>query len=93
MLSLFKISRRRPPAFASNLFAAPVFQHESVRTDFLMILGQVEVLKLSHPPRGLARGIGVALRPLPANVYCVGQTEPRVKVFAPNTNDEKKVRG
>lgn len=27
---------------------------------------------------------------MPKNIYCVGQTEPRVKVFSPNTNDEKK---
>eukprot|EP00581_Thalassiosira_minuscula_P003003 CAMPEP_0183742818 /NCGR_PEP_ID=MMETSP0737-20130205/64894_1 /TAXON_ID=385413 /ORGANISM="Thalassiosira miniscula, Strain CCMP1093" /LENGTH=2014 /DNA_ID=CAMNT_0025978411 /DNA_START=21 /DNA_END=6066 /DNA_ORIENTATION=+ len=82
----------------SNLFAAPLFRHESEPTDFLMILGQ-----LNKPsPTGSSSmsslasssssggGLGVVLRPLPPNIYCVGQTEPRVKVFAPNTNDEKK---
>ena len=70
-----------------------MFRHESVRTDFLMILGQVETSTAGHPPRSAAESVGVVLRQLPVNVYCVGQTEPRVKVFAPNTNDEKKVRG
>ena len=49
-----------------------------------MIVGQLR-------PAGDSGGLGVVLRPLPPNIYCVGQTEPRVKVFAPNTNDEKKV--
>lgn len=85
----------------SNLFAAPMFRHDSEPTDFLMILGQ---LKKDRPAVGSgvsasssasaeppSNGLGVVLRPLPPNIYCVGQTEPRVKVFAPNTNDEKKV--
>ena len=78
----------------SNVFAAPMFQHESEPTDFLMILGQVQSTKRRDPNNRAQTeqvdSIGVALRPLPKNIYCVGQTEPRVKVFSPNTNDEKK---
>lgn len=82
----------------SNLFAAPMFSHESEPTDFLMILGQVTrstpsaSSSLSSVNAGSTNGggLGVFLRPVPPNIYCVGQTEPRVKVFAPNTNDEKK---
>lgn len=81
----------------SNLFAAPMFRHESEPTDFLMICGQLkEKPKFSSSSTSSAAasasgGLGVVLRPLPPNIYCVGQTEPRVKVFAPNSNDEKKV--
>lgn len=71
----------------SNLFAAPIFRHDSEPTDFLMVLGQ-----LGERSNSSSGGLGVLLRPLPPSIYCVGQTEPRVKVFAPNTNDEKKVR-
>lgn len=70
----------------SNLFAASMFKHESEPTDFLMILGQGST-KEDAPG---FKELGVALRPFPANIYCVGQTEPRVKVFAPGTNEEKK---
>ncbi|KAL7553169.1 hypothetical protein ACHAWF_016414, partial [Thalassiosira exigua] len=75
----------------SNCFAAPMFIHESEPTDFLMVMGQLQ--KGTTPgglPSATGGGLGVVLRPLPANIFCVGQTEPRVKVFAPNTNDEKK---
>jgi len=75
----------------SNLFAAPMYRHESDPTDFLMVLGQLRETKTTGPLTADAMaGLGVALRPLPRNVYCVGQTQPRVKVFQPNTNDEKK---
>lgn len=72
----------------TNLFAAPVFRHDAEPSDFLMILGR----KPSHKHRdggGSFAALGVVLRPLPLNVFCVGQTEPRVKVFAPNTTGEK----
>ena len=77
-----------------NLFAAPIFRHESKPTDFLMILGQLQDSRFGGTSSGRdssSGGLGVVLRPFPQNTYCVGQTEPRVKVFAPNTNDEKKV--
>jgi hypothetical protein len=70
----------------SNLFAASMFRHESEPTDFLMVLGQAST---KEGVSGFSE-LGVALRPFPPNIYCVGQTEPRVKVFAPGTNDEKK---
>ena len=77
----------------SNLFAAPMYRHESDPTDFLMVLGQLRETKTTGPLTADAMaGLGVALRPFPKNVFCVGQTQPRVKVFQPNTNDEKKVR-
>lgn len=78
----------------SNLFAAPIFRHESKPTDFLMILGQLQDGRFDGPSSTgnyTSGGLGVVLRPFPQNIYCVGQTEPRVKVFSPNTNDEKKV--
>lgn len=70
----------------SNLFAASMFKHESEPTDFLMILG----LASTKDDAPGFKELGVALRPFPANIYCVGQTEPRVKVFAPGTNEDKK---
>ena len=78
----------------SNLFAAPIFRHESKSTDFLMILGQLQDGRFGGPSSTgnyTSGGLGVVLRPFPQNIYCVGQTEPRVKVFGPNSNDEKKV--
>lgn len=81
-----------------NLFAAPIFRHDSKPNDFLMILGQLQdgarsgaALSSERNPSS-SGALGVMLRPFPPNIYCVGQTEPRVKVFAPNTNDERKVR-
>ena len=78
----------------SNLFAAAMFRHDSEPTDFLMILGQMReastIISGSSAPTNASGGLGVILRPLPANIYTVAQTEPRLKVFAPNTNDEKK---
>jgi hypothetical protein len=73
----------------SNLFAAPIFRHESNETDFLMTLGSSVVTSSNREESSVK--LGVVLRPFPQNIYCVGQTEPRVKVFAPNSNDEKKV--
>jgi transcription initiation factor TFIID subunit 1 len=73
----------------SNLFVAPMFRHEPEQTDFLMIL---------TPPGGAARpghreAMGVVLRDLPSSVFTVGQTEPRTRVYAPNTNGEKNFVG
>jgi hypothetical protein len=73
------------------LFLQSMFRHESEPTDFLMILGQLkDAPGLSLPAETPTNELAVVLRPFPPNVFCVGQTEPRVKVFAPNTNDEKK---
>lgn len=68
----------------SNLFVAPMFRQEPETTDFLMIL---------TPPGGASRpgereSMGVILRDLPTSVYTVGQTEPRTRVCAPNTQGE-----
>jgi transcription initiation factor TFIID subunit 1 len=71
----------------SNLFAAPMFRHEPEETDFLMILRK----KSTGPARqnSQSQSLGVVLRPLPSNVFVVGQTEPRQRVHAPNTKGEK----
>lgn len=73
----------------TNLFVAPMFRHESESTDFLMVL---------TPPGGVARpgqleSMGVFLRDMPASLFTVGQTEPRTRVFAPNTQNEKNFVG
>jgi len=73
----------------SNLYVAPMFRHEPESTDFLMIL---------TPPSGQARpgqreSMGVILRDLPSSVFTVGQTEPRTRVYAPNTQGEKNFVG
>jgi transcription initiation factor TFIID subunit 1 len=71
----------------SNMFVAPMFQHEPESTDFLMILGKKPSSgsALDGPPQPL----GVVLRPFPSSVFTVGQTEPRIKVFPPNSAGEK----
>lgn len=69
----------------NNLVVAPMFRHEPESTDFLMILA---------PPGGASRpgqreSMGVILRDMPSSVFTVGQTEPRAKVHAPNSQGEK----
>ena len=71
----------------SNLFVAPMFLHEPESTDFLMILGKKP--SGGSRPDGPPEPLGVVLRPLPSSVFTVGQTEPRVKVNAPNSTGEK----
>ena len=76
-------------ALVSNLFVAPIFRHEPESSDFLMVL---------TPPSGAARsgmreGMGVILRDFPKSIFCVGQTEPRQRVNAPSSPDEKKFMG
>jgi len=68
----------------SNLFAAPMYLHKPRSTDFLIILGK-------RPSHSMSTGmkLPVVIRPLPTSVFCVGQTEPRVKVPTPNTTSEK----
>ena len=73
-----------------NLFAAPIFHHESRQTDFLMTLGKLPVSKQQIiNGRPVSNKLGVCLRPMPSSAFCVGQTEPKVKVFAPNSTGEK----
>jgi hypothetical protein len=72
----------------SNMFVAPVFHHKPQSSDFLLIFQ-----KKPRPSAAmLADGtqtFGVMIRPMPKSVFCCGQTEPRVRVFAPNTTGEK----
>jgi Protein of unknown function (DUF3591)/Bromodomain len=73
----------------SNLFVAPLFKHEPESTDFLMILSPMG--GASRP--GQREAMGIVLRELPESVFTVGQTEPRVRVHAPNTQGEKSFVG
>jgi len=69
----------------SNLFVAPLFRHEPEQTDFLMILGRNAGASIP----GRHENLGVVLRELPTSVFTVGQTEPRNRVYAPNTQGDK----
>ncbi len=73
----------------SNLFVAPIFLHEPEQTDFLMILGRNSGASIP----GRHEVLNVVLRELPASIFTVGQTEPRTRVFAPNTQGEKNFIG
>jgi transcription initiation factor TFIID subunit 1 len=70
----------------SNLFAAPMFMHEARSTDFLLTLGKRSISK--NGTNEIYR-YGAILRPMPTSVFVVGQIEPRVKVYAPNSVSEK----
>jgi len=73
----------------SNLFVAPIFRHNPEPSDFLLILGKKGGNK-HHPQQMLSNNnLSVILRPFPSSVFCCGQTEPRVKAWAPNTSGEK----
>lgn len=69
-------------ALVSNLFVAPIFQHKSQPSDYLMIF-------TSETGEASQKTVGVVLRNLPGSVYCVGQTEPREKVRPPEFDDIK----
>ncbi len=75
----------------SNLFAAPLFRHEPRSTDFLMILGKMPSRHQSEAAgsSGGANKVPVVIRPIPSSVFCVGQTEPKTKVYPPNSTGEK----
>jgi len=75
----------------SLLFVAPLFRQEPESTDFLMILGRPSGGGIARP--GMTESLGVMLREFPASVYTVGQTEPRTRVYAPNTQGEKNFIG
>ncbi|CAB9522936.1 Transcription initiation factor TFIID subunit 1 [Seminavis robusta] len=71
----------------SLLFVAPLFRQEPESTDFLMILGRPSGGGIIRP--GVTESLGVMLREFPSSVYTVGQTEPRTRVYAPNTQGWK----
>jgi len=73
----------------SNLFVAPLFKQEPESTDFLMILGRNSGASIA----GRSESLSVVLRDLPSSMYTVGQTEPRTRVYAPNTQGEKNFTG
>ncbi|VEU39825.1 unnamed protein product [Pseudo-nitzschia multistriata] len=73
----------------SNLFVAPIFQHKPEPTDFLMIVGRNSGASVA----GRAESLSVVLRDMPSSMYTVGQTEPRTRVYAPNTQGEKNFTG
>ncbi len=73
----------------SNLFVAPLFKQEPESTDFLMILGRNSGASIA----GRSESLSVVLRDLPSSVFTVGQTEPRTRVYAPNTQGIKNFTG
>mmetsp|Transcript_14870 Transcript_14870/g.34538 ORF Transcript_14870/g.34538 Transcript_14870/m.34538 type:complete len:1602 (-) Transcript_14870:1429-6234(-) len=73
----------------SNLFVAPLFKQEPESTDFLMILGRNSGASIA----GRSESLSVVLRDLPSSMFTVGQTEPRTRVYAPNTQGEKNFTG
>jgi transcription initiation factor TFIID subunit 1 len=73
----------------SNLFVAPIVRHEPEQTDFLMVLGR----NSGATANGRLETLSVILRELPASIFAVGQTEPRTRVYAPNTQGEKNFTG
>lgn len=73
----------------SNLFVAPLFKQEPESSDFLMVLGKNSGASIA----GQSETLSVVLRDLPTSLFTVGQTEPRTKVFAPNTQGEKNFTG
>ncbi len=73
----------------SNLFVAPLFKQEAESTDFLMILGRNSGASIA----GRSESLSVILRDLPSSVFTVGQTEPRTRVYAPNTQGSKNFTG
>lgn len=75
----------------SLLFVAPLFRQEPETTDFIMVLGKS--LGGGGVVRGSNEAMGVMLRDMPKSVYTVGQTEPRTRVYAPNTQGEKNFLG
>lgn len=74
----------------SNLFSAPIFRHEPKSTDFLMILGKLPARSADGPD---SNTIPVILRPMPKSLFTVGQTEPKQKVHAPDSTNEKAFFG
>jgi hypothetical protein len=70
----------------SNLFAAPMFMHEARSTDFILTLGKRTASKgeITDSFR-----YGAILRNMPKSLFVVGQIEPRIKVYAPNSVSEK----
>lgn len=66
----------------NNLFVAPMARHEPKATDFLMILGNAS-------QQEEASTLGVILRPMPKNIFIAGQTEPKRKVFVPDSKGDK----
>ena len=64
----------------NNLFVAPMYRHDPKPTDFLLILGK---------SRYQSGGLGVILRSMPKNIFTAGQTEPKRKVYAPDSKGDK----
>lgn len=71
----------------SNLFAAPLFQHDPKKTDFLLILRKIP--NHNHSDIQESRKLPVVIRPMPDSIFCVGQTEPKTKVYPPESSGER----
>ena len=70
----------------SSLFAAPIFRHDPKKTDFLLILGKVP--NKQQAAAGMTK-LSVVIRPMPDNIFCVGQTEPKTKAHPPESSGER----
>ena len=70
----------------TNLFAAPLFRHDPRKTDFLLILGK---MPNKHQTEDGAMKRPVVIRPMPDNIFCAGQIEPKTKVYAPESSGER----
>ncbi|GKZ00022.1 hypothetical protein MPSEU_000955600 [Mayamaea pseudoterrestris] len=73
----------------TNLFVAPMFRHEPESSDFLMILNKMN----NNAASGERDVMGVVLRDFPTSCFTVGQTEPRARVHAPNSQGERNFLG
>lgn len=81
----------RQIALFSNLFRAPLFEHQARATDFLLV--RASALKVRNPPTGAAAGETecFALREIP-RVYLCGQQEPQMVVPDPDEARCKDLR-
>ena len=81
----------RQIALFSNLFRAPLFEHQARPTDFLLV--RASAVKVRNPPTGAAAGETecFALREIP-RVYLCGQQEPQMVVPDPDEPRCKDLR-
>lgn len=76
----------RQVALFTNLFKAPLFEHQARTTDLLLV--RASALKVRDPPSGAAAGEAecYAVREIP-RVYLCGQQEPLVEVMVPEPGE------
>ena len=82
------------PTLTNNCFIAPLFMHPAAQSDFLLTVprkqSQAKVVnsdKFSGQFQAMPNdAIKVIISPFPRHIAVVGQTEPKTRVFAPNSN-------